>query len=233
MAGIIGGQRVVRGDAGRKLNNALTLTFTTGGEEPVATAVQARRSGVVGKMGVLFGFKNGGSGLHELVAADGSKLLVESRAWQSTLVRDGHDQLIGEVQRRPDAISGRTDTDRWREAKLDTSRVHLPDDTTLFTVAADPEHESDLDAFRLVLVEPSGARLATLAIIRSAAGWSLAQDVMDDIIWFGKAGQSLPIFILGSLLVFDRDPTPIEGDLALAMCVDICIGHSPYIPAMD
>ena len=187
----------------------------------------------MGKMGVLFGFKNGGSGFHELVGNDGTTLVVESRTWESTLIRTGDEQLVGEVQRRPDAISGRTDTDRWREAKLPVSRVHLPDDTTVFTVAADPEHESDADSYRLVLLEPSGARLATLAVIRSVGGWSTVTDVLDDILWFGQPGQSLPIFILGSLLVFDRDPTPMEGDLAVAICVDMCIGHRPYIPEMD
>ncbi len=54
----------VRGDMGRKLNNALTLTFRTGPEAELGTAVQASGDGAGKKLGVLFGFKNGGPGTH-------------------------------------------------------------------------------------------------------------------------------------------------------------------------
>ena len=54
--GLLGSTTTVAAQAGRKLNNSLTLEFKTSATDTLATAVQK------GSAGVLLGFKNGGAG---------------------------------------------------------------------------------------------------------------------------------------------------------------------------
>ena len=79
MAGLLGNDRVVRGDTGRKVNNALTIAFGAGPDKPVGSGLQGGADGAGGKMGMLFGFKNGGNGTHVLTISDGTVLHVKSQ----------------------------------------------------------------------------------------------------------------------------------------------------------
>jgi len=208
------GQRHVRGSAGRKVSNALTLDFAVDADTTVATSQQGGGDGTGRKLGVLFGFKNGGVGQHSLVGANGVSLIVETREVEPALVRTETGEELGQLER------------------AETSTARAADGSVVFTVVPAEDGAKHHEVFKLQLVDAAGARLATLEIIRTAAGWSLGRELTEDLIWFGHAGQPLKIPFLGSLLTFDRDPTPIEGDLALAVCVDIVIGIRPHVSEM-
>src|SRR3954452_1415453 len=79
---------VIDGRIARKTSNGLRLTFHEGDGEALATAVQSGGDGRGAKLGVLFGFKNGGPGRHALSFADGHELIVQSREQKPTLITD-------------------------------------------------------------------------------------------------------------------------------------------------
>ncbi|MFN8052307.1 MAG: hypothetical protein U0Q22_12755 [Acidimicrobiales bacterium] len=207
-------RRHVRGDVARKLNNALTMQFRAGPDITVATALQSGADGVGAKAGILFGFRNGGPGTHVLTSADGAELRITSRADDSTLIGGSDGTVLVEVRRG------------------DTSVATLADGTEVFSVVPAPDGDRTVEAFRTVLLDPPGTRLARLDVIRSSAGWSLGRELADQIEWFGRAGQGLKLPVHGTALAFDRDPSDLEFDTALAVCVDMAIGLRPYIAAM-
>ena len=219
--GILGGATRVRGDVGRKSSNALTMTFTTGPDQEVATARQSGSDGRGRKLGVLLGFKNGGPGIHALTGADGTTIEVESRERQSTLFRSSAGEPLGEAVRGAPSV------------------VSAADGTVVFTVVPAPDGAtvppgSRLpDVFRTHLLDAAGSAFGTLDVIRTLGGWSLGAELAGDVIWFGHAGRALKFPVLGTALTFHRPPTAQEGDLALAVCVDAAIGLRPYIPEMD
>ena len=221
MAGILGDAMLVRGDVGRKLNNALTMAFSTGPEQEVATAQQSGGDGRGRKLSVLLGFKNGGPGVHALTGADGATIEVESRERQPTLFRGSGGDPLGEAVRGAPSV------------------VSAADGTVVFTVVPDPDGAtvppgSRLpDVFRTHLIDAAGSTFGALTVIRTLGGWSLGAQLAEDVIWFGRAGQPLKLPVLGTSLTFHRPPTALEGNLALAVCVDMAIGLRPYSPEMD
>ncbi|MCU1452501.1 MAG: hypothetical protein JWN46_647 [Acidimicrobiales bacterium] len=219
--GIVGSSMRVRGDVGRKLNNALTMTFTIGPDEPVATAKQSGGDGRGRKLGVLFGFKNGGPGIHVLTSLGGTAIEVESREQKPTLFRSADGAPLAEAVRGAPSVVSAAD------GSVVFTVVPAPDGATVPAGARLP------DAFRTHLLDAAGSTFGTLDVIRSQGGWSLGAELVDDMIWFGHAGQPLKIPVIGTALTFLRPPTALEGDLALAVCVDMAIGLRPYIPEMD
>ena len=84
------GAVMIDGRIERATSNALRLVFRTGPGEPLGVARQGAGDGRGKKIGVLFGFKNGGTGNHLLTFADGSTLGIESNSGKpSELTRDG------------------------------------------------------------------------------------------------------------------------------------------------
>jgi hypothetical protein len=47
--------------------------------DPLATGVQGAADGATGKLGILFGFRNGGTGNHVVTYQDGATLRIASR----------------------------------------------------------------------------------------------------------------------------------------------------------
>lgn len=68
-------------------------------------------------------------------------------------------------------------------------------------------------------------------------GWKTLSDVLDSAwstyIWWDRAGQSLPILILGTRLILLRAVTQLERDVLLSAYVDLAIGVRPYIAEMN
>jgi len=213
--------RLIRGDVGRKANNALTMTFGSGGDAPLATALQGAGDGAGKKLGVLFGFKNGGPGNHGLTLADGTTVQVESREQQPTVFRDGSGEQIAVAERG------------------DSSTVQTADGAIVLSIAAHPDGgklpaDSRLpDVFRTLVRDVAGAPLADLDVIRTQGGWSLGRELAEDLIWFGHAGQALKNPLVGTAISFLREPTELELMLTLAVSVDIGIGLRPYIAEMN
>ena len=70
-----------------KLNNVLTLTFRKRtGRAHRCLVVQSVADGVGRKLGVLFGFKNGGTGVHVYTPSTGQPLHVESKTEEPTVL---------------------------------------------------------------------------------------------------------------------------------------------------
>ena len=81
---------IFEGRCVHKASNALQITFHDGPDEPFAVGVQGAGDSRGKRLGILFGFKNGGPGNHLVTYRDGSVLGVSSRDLAPTvLTRDG------------------------------------------------------------------------------------------------------------------------------------------------
>ena len=200
----------IEGRLARKLNNALTMTFRNGPDEPIGEAVQSGADGVGRKLGVLFGFKNGGTGVHVYTPAVGQALRIESRDLQPTLLTRDDGSAVGSIERGPTCVG--------RDAH----------GQELLRWIDHPEGADTFQAFRLAVTDPDGELLAHVNVIRTLAGWSLGRELFEDAIWFGHAGQSLKLPFLGASVRLFRVLTPDQLELVIASCVDTAIGLRPY-----
>ena len=208
---------VIDGHTGRRVNNALTISFREGDSEPFAKAQQGAGDGFGGKLGILFGFRNGSPGNHELTYADGSKLLIPTRETKPTLLTRGDGTAVATITRGA------------------TSSATLPDGSELFAFLPHPTEPISSERMRIVVNEPGGERVADLDVIRTSAGWTIdAEDVLDLLSgdFGGDVGGSLPIPFPGTRLVLYRDLSPVERDVLLAACCEIALGVRPYFEGM-
>lgn len=208
---------VIDGRSGRKLNNALTLTFFEGEPQPFATALQGAGDSVGGKLGILFGFRNGSVGNNELTYVDGVKLFIPTRDSQPTALT-----LAGGI---PVATI----------ARGATSVATAPDGSALLRFLPHPEGANTPEKYRLVVVDATDAQIATLDVIRSNEGWTIdADDVLDFLSgdFGGSAGSSLPIPFQGTRLVLFRALTDVERHVLLAACCEIALSARPYVADM-
>src|SRR5438045_5416024 len=90
--GLLGGAVTVEGRTGRKVSNALTLTFKVGEGLPLAVATQG------GGIGVLLGFKNGGSKGHfKLTGPGGVDVLDVDCTRDRTTVTRADGAVVGTI----------------------------------------------------------------------------------------------------------------------------------------
>jgi hypothetical protein len=205
---LLGEATVVSAQTGRKVSNALTLTFKTAAEETLATAVQA------GSMGVLLGFRNGGAGHYKITGAR-AHLTVECANARSML-SDAGGQVIGTVEK-----------DEGGNGVLrsgDGAQV-------LARAAAQRKDRSSDFVWQHALTDGDGASLGALTWIRSRppTGWDVVNGIEDMYIWWDRAGQSLKVPSLGAHLALDHPVPAALGDLLLATCVDITVGSHSFL----
>jgi hypothetical protein len=81
--GLLGSATVVDARTGRKLNNAVTLTFRTSPEETIAVGAQ------VGSAAVLLGFKNTGDAGRFTLKGPAGELALDCRAERTTVTTAG------------------------------------------------------------------------------------------------------------------------------------------------
>lgn len=214
---------VIDGRIARKTSNSLRMTFQEGDADPIAVAVQSSGDGKGAKLGVLFGFKNGGPGRHGLTYQDGRQVFVHSREQKPTLITEANGADLAVVNR---VAKG---TDR--------STAVAAGGGELLHFTADPIEPMTPDIFRVVITDAAGHDLGRLHVIRKAGGWKTLSDVLDSAwntyIWWDHAGAPLPVQVLGTRLILLRNVSPIERDVLLAACVDLAIGLRPYIPEMN
>ncbi len=216
MAPLLGDRTIVEATIGRALSNALGLSFRAGPGPPFAEAHQGRGDGTGSKLGVLLGFKNGGVGKHSLTSAGGDRrLTVETRTGASTLVTDEALGPLGSLERTDEA-----------------SFLLGPEGRELARIIGHPDGAKQFEAFRLQIVDPSGPLLGDFDVIRTLAGWTLGRDIVDGMIWWDRAGQSLKAPCLGTSLRLLAPVDPEVGDLLMALSVDAAIGLRPYVRAM-
>ena len=211
---------VIDAPVGRKLNNALTMRFLEGDVEgePFATALQSGADGAGKKLGILFGFKNGSPGAHEVTYADGSTLTVPTVDGSPTLVaRDG--AHVASITRG------------------EPTTATTPDGQTILTFLPDPAAASTASHFRMKVVDAGGAHVATSDVIRPGGGYTGADLVGAlDVALNGfryHAGGSLPIHVLGVRTALYRELTQLERDVVVAASVELGISVRPYIAAMS
>jgi hypothetical protein len=210
--------QVIEGRVVHKASNALQMTLTDGPGEPFAVGVQGAGDGRGKKLGILFGFKNGGTGNHRVTYQDGQVLNVASRDGQPSVFTDAGGVELATVQRG------------------DSSTAVLPDGNELLRFTAHPDEARTPDVFRLVASTPAGEPLADVHVIRRVGGWTLGRllnDLYEDSFWWDRAGQPLPVPILGTRVYLNREPSPVERSVLVGICVDIAIGLRPYIKEMN
>lgn len=214
---------VIDGRIARKTSNKLMMTFHEGDGDPLAVAVQSSGDGKGAKLGVLFGFKNGGPGRHGLTYQDGRQIFVQSREQKPTLITEATGADLAVVNR----VAKGTD----RSTAVAASGAEL------LQFTADPNEAMTPEIFRVVVTDAAGGDVARLHVIRKADGWKTLSDVLDSAwstyIWWDHAGAALPVQVLGTRLILLREVTSIERDVLLAACVDLAVGLRPYIPEMN
>ncbi|MEV0462733.1 hypothetical protein ACWCW7_29970 [Nocardia tengchongensis] len=208
---------MIEGRVVHKVNNALEITFSVGPEDALATGVQGAGNGFGAKAAILFGFKNGGTGKHRITYADGTVVWVESKDAAPTVLTRGDGTAVGTIQR------------------ADTSTAVGSTAGTLFHFVPDPDEPRTPELFRLVVLDRMGAEVGRLDVVRTAGGWTLrrmAEDLYNESFWWDRAGQPLPVPILGTRLWLKHPLDPVERDVLLGVCVDIALGLRPYVTAM-
>lgn len=201
-----------------KTSNALKMSFQDGPGDPFATAVQSAADGKGAKLGMLFGFKNGGTGTHVLTYADGRELRIQSREGKPSIFTQGDGAEVATIHRG------------------ETSTAVLSGGTQLFTFASDPVDARTPELFRVIVTDPDGTEVGRLDVVRKDTGWTLGRvidTVWDEYIWWDHAGAPLPVPILGTRLMLTRPVSDLQRDVLLGACVDIAIGLRPYIKEMN
>ncbi|UGT42435.1 hypothetical protein LTV02_03160 [Nocardia yamanashiensis] len=211
------GSTMIEGRVVHSVSNALRITFRSGPGDPLAVGVQGAGDGFTAKLGILFGFKNGGTGRHRITYADGSSIWVHSKDGAPTVLTRADGTAIGTIQR------------------ADTSTAVASTAGTLFHFVPLPDTAPAPDRYRLRILDRMGEEAGRLDVIRTPDGWTpghLANDLADTYIWWDRAGQPLPTPILGTRLVTRRPLDPDERDILLGVCADIALGLRPYIATM-
>jgi len=193
----------VEARTGRKLNNALTLTFKTP-EQTVALGTQ------VGSAWVLLGFKNGAASGRFTLKGNGG-LALDCRARRTTVTTDAGEP-VGTITRENDDGIVRDGTGSI------TARIEgLPQEK-----ARDP-------TCPYPLFDEAGAPFGTLTLITTAAQpTDLLHDLTEMAILWDKPA-SLKVPTLGTRLQLAHPVDGALGDLLLSTCITIALGPQAFI----
>ncbi|QWT23137.1 hypothetical protein KPL76_10305 [Subtercola sp. PAMC28395] len=252
---------MIIGRVTRKTNNSLVLTFNDGpASAPLAVAQQGGADGVGSKLGVLFGFKNGGSGQHVMTMRDGSVVTVVTSGGDPTRIVRGPGSGSG-------SGAGSAGEAIATVERGDVSKVILADGTHLFTIIPDPVEPKSPELYRLRVVaggsagdasglagfagtagdfaaesglDVTGSEIGRLDVILQPNAWRLGLnnlgldgvigDLADLTNMSGRS--SLPILVQGTRLIVTGQLSELQRDILCAICVDLAIGLRPYVKAM-
>lgn len=189
---------------GRKLNNALTLTFRTSAEETIAVGTQ------VGSAWVLLGFKNTGDAGRFTLKGPAGELALDCRAERTTVTTAGGDP-VGTVERIGD------------DGELRDSGGSV-----LAGLAGLPKEHSRDPACRYPLTDEAGADLGTLTLLTTAARFDLVDELVEATVFWEKAAP-LKVPTLGARLDLHRPVGSTLGNLLLSTCVTIALGPQAFI----
>ncbi|MFE3105982.1 hypothetical protein [Nocardia tengchongensis] len=183
------GAALIEGRVAHKSSNALTIVFAAGPGESLATGVQGAGDGIAAKTAVLFGFKNGGTGKHRLTYDNGDIVWVESKSERPTEITRGDGSPVARIERG------------------ETSTAVGPDGATLLRFVPDPDARTP-DLFRILLRSGREDELGRLDVVRRAAAWSIGDELRNTYIWWDRAGEPLPVPLLGTRLMLHTAPDP-------------------------
>lgn len=202
--GMLGEATVVDARTGRKLNNALTLTFKTSPEDTIAVAAQA------GSPWVLLGFKNTGDTGRFTLKGPAGNLVLDCEVRRTT-VTTAAGTLVGTVERVDD-----------------DGVLRGADGSVLARLAGVPKDRSRDPACRYPLSDPAGASLGTLTLLTTAARFDLVDELVEATIFWDKTAP-LKVPTLGARLDLHQRAGPALGDLLLSACVTIALGPQAFI----
>ena len=203
--GLLGSATVVDARTGRKLTNALTLTFKTSPEETIAVGAQ------VGSAAVLLGFKNSGDAGRFRIEGPAGTLALDCRE-QRTAVTTGAGEPVGVVE---------------REANDGVLRDAAG--AVLGRLTGIPKERSRDPACRYPLSDDTGAGLGTLTLLTTAAvPLDLTDELVQATVFWDKAA-ALKVPTLGARLDLERPVGSALGDLLLSTCVTIALGPQAFI----
>lgn len=199
--GILGGHTAVTGRIGRAKSNALTVALQADDGGDIAAARQK------GTPGVLFGFKNGGSGSYRLASSLDE---IDISVGATTTV--SRDQVT--VGRIVPADGGA----RFENAGGELLAMWNPYQGA----------QAD-DAWRHPLTDSAGADLGAIALIRTSDGWNTFDDLLAWTVTWDVAGVGAKLPSAGSLLSLYAPVSPVLGDLLAAACVDVAVYPKGYL----
>jgi hypothetical protein len=207
--GLLGSSTVVAARTGRKTNNALTLTYKTSESDTLAIAVQK------GSAGVLFGFKNGGSGRYTISSDGKDESIVVDCSPKRTTASGGSGRPFGWIEK-----------DESGDGVLSTA-----DGVPVARVAGHPKDRAKEAVWPYRLNDASGGALGTYTWVRTGTKFDLAGELVELSVWWDRAGGPLKVPSLGVQLELGHPVDPVLGDLLLAMGVDISLGSHSFIRA--
>ncbi len=189
---------------GRKLNNALTLTFRTSPEETIAVGAQ------VGSAWVLLGFKNSGDKGHFTLKGPAGELALDCREERTTVATAGGDP-VGTIERVGD-----------------DGELRDAGGSVLARLAGLPEEHARDPECRYPLTDEAGADLGTLTLLTTAARFDLVDELVEAAVYWEKSAP-LKVPTLGARLDLQRPVGSTLGNLLLSTCVTIALGPQAFI----
>jgi hypothetical protein len=199
--GMLGSATLVDARTGRRLNNALTLTFKVSKEQTLGVATQA------GGLGVLLGFQNGGSGRYAL-KGDAGTLALDCRPAR-TSVAGASGEAVGSIG--PD---GATVALRDNRGQVVGRLLGQP---------ANKRHDA---VWSYPVTDPTGARLGRIVLMRTT--FDAYAEIEEVVLWWDRAGGPLKVQTLGVRLELDNPVDAPLGDLLLGACVDLALGPRAF-----
>ena len=112
----------------------------------------------------------------------------------------------------------------------DVSTALAPDGSPLLRFEPDPVEDCTPDLFRMVATDSDGATVGSLDVIRKVPGWTVSRAIdgaATFAIWWDRAGQPLPVPVLGTRLVTVRPLTPSS---ATSWCAPVSTWRSGSAP---
>ncbi len=130
---------------------------------------------------MLFGFRNGSKGKHVVTyaaSAGGGRLGVPTVDYGPTqIARDGHP--LATILREGTPLDGRFHQAKEHAPVAGPTTATLPDGSVLFRFLPDPVEPKNDDRYRIRVEDAAGTPVASLDMIRSAAGWNLGAELLD------------------------------------------------------
>jgi hypothetical protein len=202
--GLLGSTTVVDARTGRKLNNALTLTFKAGADQTIAVGAQ------VGSPWVLLGFKNTGDAGRCTLNGPGGDVALDCRTAVTTATAEAG-SAIGTITRKGD------------DGFLRDGAGGL-----LARLVGCPKSQSRDPICAYPLFDAAGAALGTLSLLTTAATFDLVAELVQTAVYWDKAAP-LKVPTLGARLDLLRPVESTLGDLLLSTCMTIAIGPQAFI----